>query len=238
MAIRFHRGLFIHDNALEAKEYCYLKSLAEESNFGEPLVGAGKDLFDAGVKSIPLLSRDKGEELDKFFLKYIKSNGLWKTFRIHHNTKRCVDSFILKYTPGKRFGKPLSPHKDCDPKRVLSIIFTINIDTSNGSIILSNRNDGYLHDKQNVKDSFTFTPKDNSMYCFNGSFVEHQVVGSTRGIRFAFVGFFETQQNEEDVIRLWNPSFGEHVCFKCCINYLEKKYLKRHLERNNCIIHL
>ena len=142
------------------------------------------------------------------------------------------DSFILKYEEGQKYGEALTGHRDGGEQHVLSIIFTININTFGGGIIIiSNRDDGSL---QQSNHQWTFYPKDNSIYCFNGSFVEHRVLNITNGTRYAIVAFFPTEQSREDVVRLWNPHFSSFTCYNCCLSYRCQKILTRHLKKCNC----
>jgi energy-coupling factor transporter ATP-binding protein EcfA2 len=172
-----------------------------------------------GIENTPPYSREKCDKIDAFFMKFIKYNGLNTIFKINDQVSRSHDSFILKYEEGQIYGQALTGHRDGGKQHVLSIIFTININTCGGRIILSNRDDEFLQQNSNYNDEWTLHPQDNSIYCFNGSFVEHRVLNITKGTRYAMVAFFPTEQTREDVVRLWNPHFSSYTCYNCCLSY-------------------
>jgi hypothetical protein len=166
-------------------------------------------------------------------MKFIKYHGLDTIFKINDKVSKSHDSFILKYQEGQKYGQALTGHRDGGEQHALSIIFTINVNTFGGGIILSNRDDGLLQQNNNYHDEWTLHPQDNSIYCFNGSFVEHRVLDITNGTRFAIVAFFPTEQSREDVVRLWNPHFSPFTCYNCCLSYRCHKSLTRHLKKCN-----
>jgi hypothetical protein len=132
-------------------------------------------------------------------MKFIKYNGLNTIFKINDQVSRSHhDSFILKYEEGQKYGEALTGHRDGGKQHVLSIIiFTININTCGGGIILSNRDDGLLQQNNNCNNEWTLYPQDNSIYCFNGSFVEHRVLNITKGTRMRLLHSFLQNSREK-----------------------------------------
>jgi hypothetical protein len=101
-------------------------------------------------------------------------------------------------------------------------------DCIGGAIGISNRSDGNV---SNTSEMTNYTPKDNSIYCFNGNFIAHCAYGIGSGIRYAVVLFIVTTQTTMDVVALWNsvqPS--QQICPNCyrVLNII--KQFKEHLK--------
>jgi hypothetical protein len=74
-------------------------------------------------------------------------------------------------------------------------------DCIGGALGVSHRADGEVF---RTSDMTAITTKDNSLYCFNGSYAAHCAYRIRRGVRFAVVLFIVTPQSMIDVVSLWN----------------------------------
>jgi hypothetical protein len=148
MTFRSPHSPFVFNEVVGKVEYDKLKKMAEECEFGYGEDSAGGTM-DVGIENTPPYSREKRDKIDAFFMKFIQYNGLNTIFKINDQVSRSHDSFILKYEESKKYGQALTGHRDGGKQHVLSIIFTININTYGGGIILSNRDDGFLQQNNN-----------------------------------------------------------------------------------------
>jgi hypothetical protein len=140
----------------------------------------------------------------KKIMDVIISRGIDRIFGFNeHQPLREDDlskSYVLVYLPTQQH-QPLkkqltfSLHKDVADgvnagNHILSVVFTMKSpDCIGGAIGISNRGDGNV---SHTSEMTNYTPKDNSLYCFNGSYAAHCAYGIRRGVRFAVVLFIVT----------------------------------------------
>ncbi len=237
--VNHHRGLFVAFDCLTSAEISFLRSVAEKDAYiPRELYHNNKDI---GFDSHPAFQQlspvsDDGYNVKQILISIITKNGWADIFKVKVD-KEPVDMFVMKYTGGGRKAertKSMTFHYDvCSSiNNYASVVFSLQSeDCKGGAIELSNRNDGEWTGQS--ADVFTLRTTNNHAYIFNGNYVAHSVNGISDGERYAFVGFFETEQTHIDVMALWN-SYPPFLCPRCSTIFSQRKSLLLHRRQIHC----
>jgi hypothetical protein len=114
---------------------------------------------------------------------------------------------------------------------IVSVVLTLmETGTLGGHVRFSGLDSGRLHPK--YKRSVDFVTKDNMLYFFPGSYVEHCVSRVRNGSRLAIVMFLKWQDATPiAVIQFWTGS--PFICDTCLHAFKTNKSLNAHLKNNS-----
>jgi NAD-dependent dihydropyrimidine dehydrogenase PreA subunit len=224
MFLRYYRGLFESQNLLSIKDIDNLCEKVQRIKKWETKIGEneGFELHPPYVK-MP-------EAILEYFVTALTNSNFLEIFPKVQIIQRAI---IMKYCADQKH--ELQVHRDMPEdisNPILSVVFTICIENCpGGSIDISNRNDGNI---VHSKDSFLYTARHNTAYAMFGSMVTHGVKPLNKGVRYAFVLFFNTLFTEYEVHQLWAIATRDgvlcHICFTECST---EKILKNHIRRKH-----
>jgi hypothetical protein len=123
----------------------------------------------------------------------------------------------------------VTKHVDGDRKyHIFSAVYTVvSTDCYGGVVRYASSQSGVMNARgRNV---VKFTPHDNSLYGFPGSFVEHEVSSVTRGLRLVIVAFFRWRRiRPHQVVKFWMGSTYECQCMRYYRMFKDTKSLNHH----------
>lgn len=124
--------------------------------------------------------------------------------------------FILKYNHVGTTNTSMSFHTDQvgEKGHVISVIYTLcECLNDSGAVRIADEDDGEVRAYDHIEhmaSTFNHAAKDNSLYAFPGSYVQHGVVkNKQQGARYAFVIFFDSKYNTADIRDMWTRLTGQ-----------------------------
>jgi hypothetical protein len=215
------------ENVLELEEYTSIYLELEGIRASNQFV-TRPDVDDEGIDTHPLWTESLPSAIQEKMIAVLKFHKIDEMFGFDDNqplilSSHISKSFVLVYLPTQRDRSTgaltFSLHKDVaggenDGKHILSVVYTMkSSDCIGGALGVSHRPDGEAF---RTSDMTTISTKDNSLYCFNGSYAAHCAYGISRGVRFAVVLFIVTPQTTRDVVALWNSvEPPQEICLNC-----------------------
>jgi hypothetical protein len=184
------------------------------------------DIRGEVIKHIPCGSRLNASELYSRRLRHNSTSNLLTEFAAHcgrYSRKGIADATERR----EKLGGALTTHVNGDSDHnIMSTIYTVHSNDCYGGVVR------YAHNQSGFMDSkkrkvVSFTPWDNSLYFFPGSYVQHSVSSVTSGVRMVIVVFFRWQgMKAYQVVQYWMN--GVCQCKRCLHVFNTKKALKDH----------